>query len=228
MSATFSHSLRSLNADGFRHSIAGLLLAVALLGAWVGWFLFARVTLYEVTDTARLEVGQETHPIQASTAGRVVATRMILGGEVQAGDVLVELDTATERFRLEEEQANLATLAAQLDVLRKEVVAEERAGREDQRAARAARAEARVQAQGAEVAVSFAEEEVERWTRLQARGYVAELDLLRARAEAQKRRTTADALRLEVSRLERDQRTKESDRTARLERLRREVSRLEG
>jgi len=228
MSATFSHSLRSLNADGFRHSIAGLLLAAVLLGSWVGWFLFAQVTLYEVTDTARLEVGREVHPIQVSAAGRVVATRLTLGGEVQAGDVLVELDTEAERHRLEEERASLATVSAQLDVLRKEVVAEEQAGREDQRAAHAALSEARVQAQGAEVAVSFAEEEAERWTRLQARGYVAELDLLRARDEAQKRRTTANALCLEVSHLEKDQRTKKSDRKARFERLNREVSQLEG
>lgn len=228
MSATFSHSLRFLNADGFRHSIAGLLLAAVLLGAWVGWFLFARVTLYEVTDTARLEVGREAHLIQVSVAGRVVATRLTLGGEVQAGDVLVELDTEAERHRLEEERASLVTLSAQLEVLHKEVVAEAQAGREDQQAARAARDEARVQAKGAETAVSFAEEEVKRLTRLQASGYVAELDLLRARAEAQKRRTAADALRLEVDRLEKDQRTRESDRTARLERLRREVSRLEG
>jgi len=62
MAVTFSHSLRSLNADSFRRSVIGLLLAVAVLGAWVGWALFARVTLYEVTDTARLEVGQEAHP----------------------------------------------------------------------------------------------------------------------------------------------------------------------
>src|SRR2546428_9830519 len=115
MSATFSHSLRSLNADGFRRSLAGMLLAVVLLGSWVGWFLFVRVTLYEVTDTARLEVGREAHPIQASVAGRVVATRMILGREVQAGDVLVELDIETERLHLEEERTSLATLSAQLE-----------------------------------------------------------------------------------------------------------------
>lgn len=228
MSATFSHSLRSLNADGFRYSIAGVLLAAALLGFWVGWFLFARVTLYEVTDTARLEVDQEVYPIQASAAGRVVATRLTLGGEVQAGDVLVELDAEAERLRLEEERASLATLSVQLAVSRKEVVAEERAGREDQRAARAALDEARVQAKGAETAVSFAEEEVKRLTRLQAGGYVAELDLLRTQAEAQKRRTAANALRLEMSRLEKDQQTKKSDRKARLERLNREVSQLEG
>jgi multidrug resistance efflux pump len=228
MAATFSHSLRVLNTDGFRPSIIGLLLTTVVLGSWVGWALFARVTLYEVTDTARLEVGREVHPIQVSAAGRVVATRLTLGGEVQAGDVLVELDTEAERHRLEEERASLATLSAQLAGLRKEVVAEEQAGGEDQQAARAALDEARVQAKGAETAVPFAEEEVKRLTRLQAGGYVAELDLLRAQAEVQRRRTTANALRLEGRRLEKDQRTKKSDRKVRLERLNREVSQLEG
>ncbi|HEV8715558.1 MAG TPA: cysteine peptidase family C39 domain-containing protein [Candidatus Binatia bacterium] len=228
MAATFSHSLRVLNTDGSHPSIMGLLLTTAVLGSWVGWAFFARVTLYEVTDTARLEVGREVHPIQVSAAGRVVATRLTLGGEVQAGDVLVELDTEAERHRLEEERASLATLSAQLDGLRKEAVAEEQAGDEDQQTARAALDEARVQAKGAETAVPFAEEEVKRLTRLQAAGYVAELDLLRAQAEAQKRRTTADALRLEVSHLAKDQRTKKSDRKVRFERLNREVGRLEG
>jgi hypothetical protein len=63
MSATFSHSLRSLGADGFRHSIIGLLFAAVVLGSWLGWAFLARVTLYEVTDTARLEVDREIHPL---------------------------------------------------------------------------------------------------------------------------------------------------------------------
>jgi len=206
----------------------GLLLAAALLSLWVGWFLFARVTLYEVTEKARLEVSRESHPVQVSVAGRVVATHLILGGEVQARDVLVELDSEAERHRLEEERASLTTVANQLGVLRKEVATEEQARHEDQQTARTALSEARVQAKGAEATLAFADEEVKRWTQLQAKGYVAELDLLRARNEAQKRRTIADALRLEVSRLEKDQRTKMSDRTARLDRLNREISQLQG
>ena len=132
MAATFSHSLRSLKADGFRRSTLGLFLAVALLACWVGWSLFAQIILYEVTDTARLEVGQEAHALQASVAGRVVATRLVLNTEVQAGDVLVELDAEGERRRLEEERASLAMLSSQLEALRKEVVAEEQAGQEAQ------------------------------------------------------------------------------------------------
>src|SRR5215468_1243010 len=133
MATTFSHSLRSLRADGFRRSTMGLFFSVALLVCWVGWALFAQVTLYEVTDTARLEVGQEAYPIQAAVAGRVVATHLVLNAEVQPGDVLVDLDAEGEQRRLEEEHASLATLSSQLAALRQEVGAEEQAGREEQR-----------------------------------------------------------------------------------------------
>jgi membrane fusion protein (multidrug efflux system) len=228
MAVTFSHSLRSLKADGFRRSVIGLVLAVVVLGSWVGWSLFARVTLYEVSDTARLEISQEVHPIQAPTAGRVVTTRLILGAAVDAGEILVELDTEAERYRVQEERTSLVALSAQPDVVRKEVSAAEQAGREDQRAAQAALEEIRVRAQGAKEAVWFAEEEVRRFVLLHTRGFIAELDVLHARDEAQKRRTTADTLHLEVKRLEKDLQTKKNDRTALLERLNREISRIKG
>jgi hypothetical protein len=55
----FSRSIRSLNAASSRRSTLGLVLVVAILGAWVAWFLLARVSVYEVTDTARLQVAQK-------------------------------------------------------------------------------------------------------------------------------------------------------------------------
>ena len=66
------------------------------------------------------------------------------------------------------------------------------------------------------------------WTRLLEKGYVAKLDLLHAKEKEQQRRTRTEALRLEVSRREKDMRTKEKDRAVRLEHLHREVSRFEG
>jgi multidrug resistance efflux pump len=78
------------------------------------------------------------------------------------------------------------------------------------------------------VAARAAEEEAELFARLQARGLPTQLDLLRAKAEVQKRRAGVDTLRLAVSRLEGEHRTLESDRQARLEWLRREVTRLAG
>jgi multidrug resistance efflux pump len=56
MSIVFPRSMRSLNADSFRGSILGLFLVAALLVAWFAWFFLAQVAVYEVADTARLEV----------------------------------------------------------------------------------------------------------------------------------------------------------------------------
>lgn len=43
MPTTFSRSMRSLEADGFRRSRWGILLVMALLSAGAGWFFFARI-----------------------------------------------------------------------------------------------------------------------------------------------------------------------------------------
>ena len=64
--------------------------------------------------------------------------------------------------------------------------------------------------------------------RLLARAYVAELDALRAKAEARKQREAADAWRLEISRLEWDLQLRLSGRQAHMQRLMREVTQLEG
>jgi hypothetical protein len=65
----------------------GIRLAVLLLAGWVAWFLLARVARYEVTDSARLEVDRAVHRVDAPVAGRVVATRLVLSRELEAGDI---------------------------------------------------------------------------------------------------------------------------------------------
>ena len=228
MSSPFSRSMRSITADGFRRSTLGLLIAATLLTSWAVWFYLARVTLYEVTTAARLEVDRAVYPIEVPVAGRVVATHLVLGQEVQAGDVLVELETDEQRLQLEEERTQLAALTAQLDRLRHEIMAEEEAQRQERQAARVALDEARARHREAEVAARSSQEEVEIHTRSQARGLTSQIEFLRVTTEAQKRRAAADALRLGISRLEGEQRTSESDRTVRLERLKREAAELTG
>jgi hypothetical protein len=51
----FARTLRALNADDFRASKLGLLVAVALLGAWTWWMFAARVPQYESTTNVRIE-----------------------------------------------------------------------------------------------------------------------------------------------------------------------------
>ena len=71
---------------------------------WAAWFVLAPVTRYAVTDLARVEIDRATHPIQSEIAGRVRVSRLIMGQDVHAGDVLVELDANPEQLRVREER----------------------------------------------------------------------------------------------------------------------------
>jgi multidrug resistance efflux pump len=228
MATAFAQSMRALAADRGRWSLAGLVAVMALLSAWGAWFVFARVALYEVTRTARLEVDQAVHPIATPMAGRVVATYLVMGRDVQAGEVFVELDAAAFRLQHEEARQWSTALTTQRQARRQEIVAEQAAQQDERQAAGTALAEARARQREAEVALQAAAAQADVFVRLQARGLAPQLDLLRTRAEVDHKRAAADTLRLAVSRLEREQRTKDSDRTARLTQFHRELTRLDG
>ena len=51
----FSRTIRALDADDFRASKLGLLVAAAVLAAWTWWMLAARVPQYESTTNVRIE-----------------------------------------------------------------------------------------------------------------------------------------------------------------------------
>src|SRR5262249_26854686 len=134
MSTAFPRTLRALKTDSFRASAAVILLLGILLVLWLGWFFRAGISRYEVTSTARLEIDREAHSIQSPLLSRVQANHMAIGREVKAGDILVELDTNTERLRVKEEQTRLSTIAAQIDSLNAEIAARGQARSREQQA----------------------------------------------------------------------------------------------
>ena len=75
MSTNFSRSMRSLERDGFRFTLAALLIAALLLVAWGAWFFLATVALYTVTDTFYLDADGPSKKIiaelEASEAANV-------------------------------------------------------------------------------------------------------------------------------------------------------------
>jgi membrane fusion protein (multidrug efflux system) len=89
-----------------------------------------------VTQSARLEVDQAAHPIATPVAGRIAVTRLVVGQEVQAGEVLIELDAEAQRLQQEEARVRLTALAAQLAARRQEVTAAENARQGERQAAR--------------------------------------------------------------------------------------------
>lgn len=227
LAGTFSNSMRSLSRDRFRPLALSLLVAILVLAAWIAWFLLARVSLYESSDMARLEVETTVHSIAAPVQGRILATSIAVGREVQAGDLLIELESQSERLRVDEAKTQLAALSPQLVALRDEVKAEIAARREQLSASEITIEQARKQYEEAEASVRLAREEMERFTKLNANGLLSELELSRARTEVEKRQAAADALQLQIAKQQVDLRNKQSDSQVRIERLNREIASVE-
>lgn len=59
MPSPFSRTIRSINTDSFRMSVAGLAVALVILSAWMAWFFLARVSVYKVSPKAWV-TGEET------------------------------------------------------------------------------------------------------------------------------------------------------------------------
>ena len=125
MAEVFFRSRHLLDSDDSRTSGLAVLIAVAVLGAWVSWFVFARVAIYRVSDAARLESGGPPYQVQAPVAGRVVASSLSLGLQVGKGSVLVQLDDEAQQRQLQEERTALSVIGPQLAALREQIKAEE-------------------------------------------------------------------------------------------------------
>jgi membrane fusion protein (multidrug efflux system) len=228
MPTPFTRCARSLTADGFNRPALSILFAAILLGGWLAWLALAEVALYETTGEARLEVDRAAHPIEALVGGRVAATHLKVGREVKAGDVLIELETESQRLQLAEEQARVAALQGQLTALNGQSSAEQRVQAETRQAAPVAIDESRARLEEAEAGARAAADEARRFELLRADGLIAEAEVVRARAEAERRRAAADALRIAITRLNKDQRAQDSSQQATLESLKRDAAVIEG
>ena len=228
MPSPFSRTVRSLSSDRFRRSSVGFLAAAAILAGWLVWSLASRVTIYETTATARLEVDSAVHPIEAAVSGRVVKNYIALGREVQSGEALIELEADAERLQLTEEESRVAALSTQLAALRGQMSAERQAQTETQESAPAALHEAQAKYDEALATARAAEEEAKRLTSLYHKGLIAELDMIRATAEANRRLAAAESLRSAITRQDKELRALDSTKQAALENLNREAAVLSG
>jgi membrane fusion protein (multidrug efflux system) len=205
-----------------------MLTGITVLGALLAWSLFARVSVYEVTEKARLEAEQAVHTIAAPVAGRVLRTHLAIGRSVQAGEVLVELDAEAEQRARQEKQARVSALAARIEALRGEIRAEEEALSVLRKARAAALAEARSQRAEAEARARFAARQADRAARLRPSGAISQEEFDNERLQAETSRTAVQTLRKAGERLEQDRAAQESSRQAELARLRRKAIELKG
>ena len=198
-----------------------------MLAAWTAWFLGARISRYETTDRARVEVDQAVHVLQAPIAGRVISSNLVMGREVKAGDVVLEVDARPQQLQSQESKAHLASIEPQIDALRQEIAAEEKAREEDRRSSEAALEQARAQARDADVQANLAALEAERNRKLRDGKLISDRDFEAAQATARSRRANAEALQAAISKQERDLHRSQSDREAAIHDLRSQVEALE-
>jgi multidrug resistance efflux pump len=228
MAATFSRTLRAVEADGARRWTLQLSAAMILLGAWGAWFLLDRIAVYEVADSTRLESQIAAHPLAAPITGRVVRTHLELGRSVRAGEVLVELDAEAERLTLAEARARLAGLRSQIASLGLEIEAEKTGLDAHRQAMTVALDESQARVTEAEVHARFAAHQIEARRTLRKGGVVSEEDFRQRQAKVDAAKATVEARRLATTRLEQQYRVERIDRRAQIAKLERKLAELQG
>lgn len=226
MSNSFQRTNLALRSDHGRISAVILAAGLILVGAWVAWAFRARVTRYEVSDSARLEVTAATYPVQANVSGRLVVNGLVLGREVQAGEVLAQLDSRAEQLSLDEERTRAAAFEPQLAALRLQMESEGAGGKDEQRVLTYSQAAAQAQLQEGETQAELALKEAERARSLRKEGIVADAEVERAEADAKTKREAVENLRAALSRLTPEQAERDTDRDVKLRELSEQIAAL--
>jgi membrane fusion protein (multidrug efflux system) len=212
-----------LALDSSRIVLISLALAGLSLIAWLLWFGFGNVTVYEVSRQARLEVGSAPREVSSLLAGRLIRAPIVIGQKVQAGDVLIELDSTRQQLRLAEAQARLPLYPAKLASLRKEIAYLGRMMGNEQRSAQAAVRAADARLRGADAASKFARDSAARIRSDAATGGSAAVDAVRASADARKAESERDISAAELARLGVDANVNADQTRVQMERLSRDL-----
>jgi multidrug resistance efflux pump len=228
MATAFHRTLRQLESDGIWRSLILGVIAALILGAWAGWAVMARVSLYVTSTSARLEVDRAVHSIESPVAGRVIESRLKLGQEVTAGEVLLRLNADAEQYSLREENEKLAALEPEIRALRAQSATLEQARQEEMSAAQAALQETRERIHEAEAPARFAEQELSRLELLRAEHLIPERDYQRGHADAERARAAVETLKSSLVRLEQEQNTQDRDRLAALDQIHAQIARIDG
>jgi len=226
MATHFSRTLRALESERPRGWLS-LTIAVVLLAAWATWSLYARITLYAASSSARLEATGATYPVAAEIGGRVVRQNLSIGQRVRTGEILVELDAEPQRLARGESQARLDGLGPAIASMRNEIATQEKALVEEREARGAALEEQAALVRETDAALKLAQDDATRIERLFKMGLVPSREQSQAQSEVERRSAAADAARGRLKTMDPDLRSRETDRRARIDRLRSELGLLE-
>lgn len=227
MANSFYRVRQSLRADRGIKSIAGLLIALSLLVGWLAWASRARVTRYELSQSARLELNGAAYPVQANASGELTASTLALGKSVETGDVLARLDDREQRLALQQERTRLESLEPQLRALRAQMQSEGEGRSDEHQVLGLSLDAARAQYREAEVQAKLAENEADRARQLRADGILSEADAQRAFADSEAKHAASRNLYVILSRLTPEQQVRERERDVRQKQILGDIAKVE-
>lgn len=202
-------------------ALGGLL----LFGAWLAWFGWSRVGVYEVSEQARIELESTSRALMVAKPGQVVRVDLTLGKLVHAGDVLVELDSKAQELELREAEVRASGILSQMEQARAELERELAARSEELTTNHLSVQEARARAREARIESEAAAREFARLTELSQKGVVPVRDFERSESDAAAKRTAWERSMVVVEQVSHQQRLRDREREVRLERLRGQLTR---
>ena len=227
MPHSFNRVNQSLRLDKGLLSGLTLTLALALLSAWVVWAFRATIVRYEVSDSARLEVVGAPYFIQSDVTGRVRSSELVLGRKVQAGEILLDLESRDEQLNISLERVHRAALQPQLAALRAQMEQEGLGKSDEQKVLAFSMGDTEAQYHQADAQASLAAEEAARANRLRGEGLISEADARRANAEAASKRSAAQASQAAALRVLPELQVHNRDRAVRVQQILVDVTKLQ-
>jgi multidrug resistance efflux pump len=213
--------------DASSRTVRSALIGGTVLVVWTLWFFLARVSLYETSRQARIEVESAPHDVDAPVAGRLLLTNLVLDQQVGAGDVLIELDSEAWRLERQAEESKMLAVAPQVAALERELLSDEEALRGEDRALWAEVSEARARQRATDAVAQLKASEREQVESLHRQHVVADVERQRTQADYERHTAESQAARAQVGRLGTEGVVRKSDRRAKIARLEAEIARLQ-
>jgi multidrug resistance efflux pump len=201
--------------------------AILMLCAWLCWALFARVTLYEVSSDARIELDAAAYPMESPLDGKIANSALQIGKQVRAGDVLVEIDSVSDKLVLEEGNIRLRGLQPELERLRDQIGSEEVAEKEEHHSEQLKAQEAESRLRQSEITAEASDRELRRIRQLHADKLISERDWEKSAADNSRLHAEVAILRDSARRISQEQAVLDRERAIEVEHLRGELAKLE-
>jgi len=204
---------------------------LAVLGLFplvIAWLFFARISVYEVSTSAWIEVLSVPQSLTTEIEGRVLSSQLQLGLDVKVKDILVTLDDQGVRRQLDEPEQIIKTTKNRLAKLNEEFHAKQATISALEKSIELANKQAQAQFKAAETQSKLANERLARAETLFATNTLAKEDVEVRRAEAETAATLVTLARLAIAQGEQERLAGKLQFEAELAEVKGEQERLQG